>query len=114
MLLVDDDLAVRDVTSTIVAEAGYRVIEAASGAEAMERLAEAGRVDLMVTDYAMPGMNGHELSRAARKHQPDLKVLFVTGYADLTALADIAERRILLKPFRSATLLDKIGGVLAD
>jgi hypothetical protein len=38
----------------------------------------------------------------------------VTGYADLTALADIAERRILLKPFRSATLLDKIGGVLAD
>ena len=114
VLLVDDDLAVRDVTSTIVAEAGYRVIEAASGAEAMERLAEAGRVDLMVTDYAMPGMNGHELSRAARKHQPDLKVLFVTGYADLTALADIAERRILLKPFRSATLLDKIGGVLAD
>ncbi len=113
VLLVDDDLAVREVTSTIVAEAGYRVIEAASGQEAMERLAEAGRVDLMVTDYAMPGMNGHELYRAARRHQPDLEVLFVTGYADLTALGDVPEQQILLKPFRCSTLLDKICGVLS-
>jgi signal transduction histidine kinase/CheY-like chemotaxis protein len=114
VLLVDDDLAVREVTSTIVAEAGYRVIEAASGQDALDHLRTAGPVDLMVTDYAMPGMNGFELARAAQARQSGLKVLFVTGYADLTALGDIAEDRILLKPFRSARLLDKISVALGD
>ena len=114
VLLVDDDLAVREVTSTIVAEAGYRVIEAASGQDALDRLHDAGPVDLMVTDYAMPGMNGFELACAARQWQSDLKVLFVTGYADLTELGDVAESGILLKPFRSAKLLDKISVALQD
>ena len=114
VLLVDDDLAVREVTSTIVAEAGYRVIEAASGQDALDRLHAAGPVDLMVTDYAMPGMNGFELACAARQWQSGLKVLFVTGYADLTALGDVAESGILLKPFRSAKLLDKISVALQD
>ena len=112
MLLVDDDVAVREVTSTIVAEAGYRVIEAASGPDALDRLNRNGPVDLMVTDYAMPGMNGHELAHAARAHQKSLKVLFVTGYADLTALGDVAEANILLKPFRGAKLIEKISGAL--
>ena len=112
VLLVDDDIAVREVTSTIVAEAGYRVIEAASGQDALDRLHQNGPVDLMVTDYAMPGMNGFELARAARSRQIGLKVLFVTGYADLTALGDVAETDILLKPFRGAKLIEKISGVL--
>ncbi len=112
VLLVDDDVAVREVTSTIVAEAGYRVIEAASGQDALERLHQSGPVDLMVTDYAMPGMNGHELARAARTCQTGLKVLFVTGYADLTVLGDVAESHILLKPFRGAKLIEKISGAL--
>ncbi len=112
VLLVDDDVAVREVTSTIVAEAGYRVIEAASGPDALDRLHQNGPVDLMVTDYAMPGMNGFELARAARTRQIGLKVLFVTGYADLTALGDVAETDILLKPFRGAKLIEKILGAL--
>ncbi len=112
VLLVDDDIAVREVTSTIVAEAGYRVIEAASGQDALDRLHQSGPVDLMVTDYAMPGMNGFELARAARIRQAGLKVLFVTGYADLTVLGDVAESQILLKPFRGAKLIEKISGAL--
>ena len=112
VLLVDDDVAVREVTSTIVAEAGYRVIEAASGQDALDRLHQSGPVDLMVTDYAMPGMNGFELARAARIRQTGLKVLFVTGYADLTVLGDVAETHILLKPFRGAKLIEKISGAL--
>ena len=112
MLLVDDDVAVREVTSTIVAEAGYRVIVAASGPDALDRLNRSGPVDLMVTDYAMPGMNGHELACAARTRQIGLKVLFVTGYADLTALGDVAPSNILLKPFRGARLIEKISGAL--
>ncbi|MCQ8279623.1 response regulator [Acetobacteraceae bacterium KSS8] len=113
ILLVDDDTAVREVTTTIVSEAGYTVIEASGGQEALLRLEEAGPVDLMITDYAMPGMNGHELWRAATSHQPDLKVLFVTGYADLTALADVPQRCLLLKPFRTALLLEKVAAALA-
>ncbi len=112
VLLVDDDVAVREVTSTIVAEAGYRVIEAASGQDALDCLHRSGPVDLMVTDYAMPGMNGFELARAARIRQTGLKVLFVTGYADLTVLGDVAEDHILLKPFRGAKLIEKISGAL--
>ncbi len=113
ILLVDDDAAVREVTSTIIAEAGYEVIAVSSGAEALQRLDEIGPVDLMITDYAMPGMNGHELWCSATSLRPGLKVLFVTGYADLTALADVPQRRLLLKPFRSALLLEKVAGALA-
>ncbi len=111
ILLVDDDSAVREVTSTILEGLGYVVIEAGSGGAALEIL-EAQRVDLLLADYAMPGMNGMETALAALQIAPDLPVLFVTGYADLAALREVGEHRIVQKPFREDELERKLRRVL--
>jgi PAS domain S-box-containing protein len=107
ILLVDDDSAVRDVTATILQEIGYAVVEAGSGGAAIEILAREP-VDILLVDYAMPGMNGIETATAAREVRPDLPVLFVTGYADLTALREVGEDRIVQKPFRDNELEQKL------
>ena len=69
--------------------------------------------DLLVVDFAMPGMNGGELSAAVARRWPELPILFVTGYADLSAIADVGEERIVQKPFRGGELQRKIGKLLA-
>jgi CheY-like chemotaxis protein len=93
---------------------GLDVLEAGSGGAALELLdGRADGIDLMVIDFAMPGMNGAELAAAARKKWPDLPVLFVTGYADLTAIASVSEDRIVQKPFRGGELQRKISLLLA-
>ncbi len=113
ILLVDDDREVREVTAAIVAERGYRVTEVGSGGAALEALqSEDQGFDLMLADYAMPGMNGSELARLARARQPSLAILFVTGYADLGALKEVSEEHIVSKPFREDELLAKIHAAL--
>ncbi|MGH1574753.1 response regulator [Methylobacterium sp. P31] len=103
LLVVDDDAGVREVTTTRLAEAGYAVREAASGLQALASLEADSRVDLVVLDFAMPGMNGAEAATEIRKRWPAMLVLFVTGFADTAALAlagaDGADA-IVLKPFR--------------
>jgi signal transduction histidine kinase len=114
ILLVDDDAAVREVTSAILQELGYSVMEASSGPEALERLAEHPSVDLMLVDFAMPGMNGAEVARLARAVRPALPVLFVTGYADRAALVGINDTQIVGKPFANDELASKIKVALAQ
>jgi signal transduction histidine kinase/CheY-like chemotaxis protein len=113
ILLVDDDAAVREVTSAILRELGYSVVEAPSGAAAMELLAQRSDMDLMLVDFAMPGMNGAEVARLARDIQPALPVLFVTGYADRAALVGINDTQIIGKPFANDELAAKIKLALA-
>ncbi len=108
ILLVDDDSAVREVASSILQEAGYRVIEAGSGGAALDMIESEGDFELLVLDYAMPGMNGGEVARAVRQKRPALSILFVTGYADLDALKDVGEDRIVQKPFRDDELVLKV------
>ena len=109
ILLVDDDTGVREVTAAILVEHGYDVIEAGSGGAALDVLEREGdRVDLLLLDYAMPGMNGSELARAARTRRPTLAMLFITGYADFAALQEVGEERIINKPFRDEELLLKV------
>jgi CheY-like chemotaxis protein len=98
VLLVDDDDAVREVTAAILDDLGYKVIEAASGGAALERLAGGSAVDVVVLDFAMPGMNGAEVEREIRARRPQLPVLFATGYADFDLL-EAGEDRIVRKPF---------------
>jgi CheY-like chemotaxis protein len=69
-------------------------------------------VDLLVADFAMPGMNGVEVAQQARARRPDLPVLFVTGYADQTALAGVGEERVVQKPFRDDELERKVRAVV--
>jgi CheY-like chemotaxis protein len=108
VLVVDDDPDVRETTVAGLEDCGYHVLEAAGGAQCL-RLLESEAVDLMVVDYAMPSMNGAELVRIARRTHPGLKVLFMTGYADIDALRSFAEPQdILRKPFRLAALAEQV------
>jgi PAS domain S-box-containing protein len=111
-LLVDDDGAVRDVTAARLRRLGFDVLEAGSGGAALELLDRAGQVDLLVADFAMPGMNGVEVAQQARTRRPDLPVLFVTGYADQTALAGVGDERVVQKPFRGDELERKVRAVV--
>jgi PAS domain S-box-containing protein len=102
VLVVDDNEDVRDVIVAYLDVLGYRALQAASGQDALELLeGGVGTVDLLMADYAMPGMSGTELARAVRGKWPELPVIVITGYADATGLDDQFDQAILLrKPFR--------------
>ena len=114
VLLVDDDAEVRAATAEMLRYVGHDVVEAGSGREALDRLDQHGdRIDLMIVDYVMPGMNGVEIARLGRLKRPGLPILFVTGFADTAVLAaEASSHHILRKPFYTADLVAKIEGVL--
>ncbi|WP_346775620.1 ATP-binding protein [Sphingomonas sp. G-3-2-10] len=101
ILLADDEQLVRIGTAEMLRELGHVVHEAASGAQALNRLIAGEPIDLLITDYMMPGMNGAALAGRVGEINPDLPVLVITGYAggDL----DIGLPQ-LTKPFRQADL----------
>lgn len=114
VLVVDDDPPVREITASMLRAMGADVVEAGSGGAALEMLdAGAQDFDLLVVDFAMPGMNGAELAATTARKWPDLPILFVTGYADLSAISSVSEERIVQKPFRGGELQRKIGRLLA-
>ena len=112
VLLVDDDTAVREITAELLREASFHVVEAGSGGAGLEALDRTERVDLLLVDFAMPGMNGAEVAREAQLRRPGLPTLFVTGYADLDAIRSVGEERIVAKPFQPARLFQAIDHVL--
>jgi CheY-like chemotaxis protein len=115
-LVVEDENDVRAHTSGIVSELGYRVLEAANGAAALQILERHPEVVLLFTDVGLPGgMNGRQLADAARKGRPDLKVLFTTGYARNAIVHEgrlDAGVSLLPKPFTYAALASKLSDVL--
>ena len=113
VLVVDDDEAVRTVTAGYLSDLGYDVIEADSGGAALETLDHHDRIDAMVLDFAMPGMNGGELARELKVRRPGAPILFATGYADAEALTDVGEDMIVRKPFTQAELARKLSRTLA-
>ncbi|HWQ37106.1 MAG TPA: PAS domain S-box protein [Burkholderiales bacterium] len=113
VLLVEDDAAVRQVTRTVLARHGYRVVEAGSGVEALEVWrAHRERVALVVTDLVMPGgVSGHELARRLRAERPGLKVIFMSGYSAAVAEREAGVRdgeNFLQKPFPAERLLETV------
>jgi signal transduction histidine kinase/ActR/RegA family two-component response regulator len=108
ILLVDDDRAVRDVTAAMLRELGYSVLEAGSGGAALDIVEREREIDLVVVDFAMPGMNGVEVAREARVRRPNLPVLFITGFADRAAVAGVDADHILGKPFADRELAEKV------
>ncbi len=108
VLLVDDDAAVRETTAAMLDDLGYTVVEADGGAAALDVLGRQPRIALMLVDFAMPGMNGTEVARQAQLRRPGLPILFITGYADTTALNEVGEDRIVAKPFRDDQLRRKL------
>jgi signal transduction histidine kinase/ActR/RegA family two-component response regulator len=112
ILLVDDDAGVRDVTASILRELGYVVLEVGSGGAALDLLDGQTNVDLVLLDFAMPGMNGIEVARQVHAKFPALPTLFITGYADKAAVQDIGDARIIKKPFVGDELVNKVHAVL--
>jgi signal transduction histidine kinase/CheY-like chemotaxis protein len=113
ILLVDDDNAVREVTRAMLRELGYAVLEAGSGGAALDVLAREPKIDLMIVDFAMPGMNGAEVARQAQAKRPSLPILFVTGFSDRSKMAGVDETHILAKPFVYDELASKVRFCLA-
>jgi len=111
VLLVDDDDAVREVTANMLESFGLTVVQSRNGIEALTRISPT--IDLLVTDYAMPGMTGGELATLIRKVDPVLPVLFITGYADTDVLG-LSNATVVQKPFSEQTLKEKIWLVLAQ
>lgn len=114
ILLVDDDSAVREVTASILRDVGHVVIEVGSGGGALDLLDRNAQIDLVILDFAMPGMNGMEVARQMRTKVPSRPVIFITGYADTSALRDIGETQIVSKPFIGNELADKVQSALAN
>ena len=116
VLVVEDQEAVRRLTKTILEEHGYRVLEAASGAEAHAvARGHAGEIDLLLTDVVMPGMDGRTLSEQLRDLRPNLRVILMSGYAgDLIAHGDTLASGLayIQKPFVPEELATKVRGVL--
>lgn len=106
ILLVDDDAEVRTVTAAYLNEMGHRVVEAADGAAALEILKTDDQLDLLIADFAMPGMTGLELVVKARTLDPEVGVLLVTGYADPERMPE--DYPVLHKPFTRADLGAKV------
>jgi nitrogen-specific signal transduction histidine kinase len=83
VLVIDDEPAIRMVIGEVLAENGYRVLEAADGPSGLRMLQGVSRVDLLITDVGLPGgLNGRQVAEAARSERPGLKVLFITGFAE--------------------------------
>jgi CheY-like chemotaxis protein len=111
ILVVDDDPLIGSATTAMLEDLGHAVIETTSGTRALDILRTAPMVDLVITDQAMPGMTGTQLSRQIRRSWPDLPIILATGYADLPNGEDPGLPR-LSKPYLQEELSAMIAQVL--
>src|SRR5579863_2724765 len=107
ILLVEDEAFVREVTHEVLESAGYHVVPAKNAQEALAERERMNQVDLLLTDVVLPGKSGRALASDLRSRQPNLAVLFVTGYAVQLAEIEVAQpaEACLPKPFSAAVLL---------
>lgn len=110
ILLVEDEDMVRAVAERALTRQGYTVHTASDGEQGLERLAELGHVDLLISDVVMPNMDGPAMVREARAMRPDLPVLFMSGYAEeqLRKSIDMDKVSFLPKPFSVAQLSEAV------
>ncbi|AMM25490.1 response regulator [Variovorax sp. PAMC 28711] len=111
LMVVEDEPVVRTLVVDLLQGLGYRTVEAADGAQALRILQSEQRVDLLVTDVGLPLMNGRQVYDAARLTRPDLKVLFMTGYAENAMLAHGFLKpgmEMITKPFAMEKLASKV------
>ncbi len=112
VLVVDDEVVLRMLMLDVLQENGYRALEAMNGPTALKILESDQRIDLLVTDVGLPGgMNGRQIADAARRTRPDLKVLFITGYAENAVIGNghlAPGMEIMTKPFEIAAFSHKV------
>jgi CheY-like chemotaxis protein len=115
VLVVEDEPVIRDLIVEVLQDLGYRALEAPDGLSGLRILQSRKRIDLLVTDVGLPGLNGRQLADQAREKRPDLKVLFITGYAsNATAANGFLEpgMEIITKPFAIEALATKIRSMI--
>ena len=109
ILLADDEEIVRIATAELIRDLGHEVAEAESGAEALARLEAGLKIDVLITDYLMPGMNGGALARKVAEGRPDIPVLLITGYTGSTE--DALHLPRLAKPFGRTEMAEALAGL---
>jgi len=116
VLVIDDEPTVRMLVNDALVDRGYATIEAADGAAGLRVLESPARIDLLITDVGLPGgLNGRQVADAARKLRPDLKVMFITGYAENAVLNHGHIERgmeVLTKPFAVDDLASRVARLL--
>ncbi|WP_447769798.1 response regulator [Pseudomonas kilonensis] len=111
VLIVEDDPAVRVLVSAVLSELGYAFVEAADANSAIPILQSGQRIDLLISDVGLPGMNGRQLAEIGRQIRPDLRVLFITGYAEHAAVRGgflDPGMQMITKPFTFDLLTAKV------
>ncbi len=111
VLVVEDEPVVRGVIVEMLQDQGYRTLQAVDGPSGLRMLQLEKRIDLLVTDVGLPGMNGRQLADQARDTRPDLKILFITGYAENVAIANgflQPGMEMITKPFDLDNLSQRI------
>jgi signal transduction histidine kinase len=111
VLIVEDDPAVRVLVSAVLSELGYAFVEAADANGALPILQSSQRIDLLISDVGLPGMNGRQLAEIGRQVRPDLRVLFITGYAEHAAVRGgflDPGMQMITKPFTFDLLTAKV------
>jgi signal transduction histidine kinase/CheY-like chemotaxis protein len=118
ILIVDDEPTVRMTISEAMAEAGYHTVESADGPTALKLLESSTRFDLLITDFGLPGgFTGRQLADAARAKREDLKILFITGYAENAVIENgllAPDSGVLTKPFSLDALTLAVSALLPD
>ena len=115
VLVVEDEPVVRGLIVEVLSDLGYRAIEASDGPSGLEILRSSRRIDLLVTDIGLPGLNGRQMADAGRALRPELKILFMTGYAENAALASgflEPGMTMVTKPFSMEALATRIREII--
>jgi PAS domain S-box-containing protein len=114
VLVVEDQDVVRLLIVEVLSDLGYRALETSDSTAALRILQSSQRVDLLISDIGLPGLNGRQLADAARIKRPELKVLFVTGYAENAAGSSFldAGMEIIIKPFQIDVLANKVRAMI--
>jgi PAS domain S-box-containing protein len=116
VLVVEDETSVRELVVDVLSDLGYRALEAIDGPSSLQILRSGARIDLLVTDVGLPGMSGRQVADAAREQRPDLKVLFITGYAESAAIGNgflAPGMEMMTKPFAVDALAARIRDMIS-
>jgi len=116
VLVIDDEEPIRMLISEVLQEAGYRILEAGDGPTGLRILQSEARIDLLISDVGLPGgFNGRQVADAARQTRPDLKVLFITGYAEIAAIGNgqlEPGMQVITKPFQMTALAQRVRAII--
>ncbi|WP_339496198.1 ATP-binding protein [Pseudomonas sp. RA_105y_Pfl2_P56] len=117
ILIVDDEPSVRMLLCDVLGELGYNLLEAADSVEGLEALRSTAKIDLLITDVGLPGgMNGRQVADAGRAMRPELKTLFITGYAENAVIGNSQlgpGMQVLTKPFAIDTLVSRVVSLMS-